>query len=102
MCHREIENVKSHKNKVLCVYSIDHCVPLIEIAYLLDERNVMMSGEEAAIENDCTNQRLPQRGGVLPDPIWVGLKWLLAFPRVPDTPGTHPCANPFFSRADLR
>ena len=23
-----------------------------------------------------------------PDPIWVGSKWLLAFPRVPVTPGT--------------
>ena len=39
-------------------------------------------------KNDCTNQQPPQRGGAVPDPIWVGSKWLLAFPRVPVTPGT--------------
>ena len=32
-----------------------------------------------------TNQQPPHRGGVVPDPVWVGSKWLLAFPRVPDT-----------------
>ena len=37
---------------------------------------------------DCTNQQPPQRGGAVPDPVWVGSKWLLAFPRVPVTPGT--------------
>ena len=31
---------------------------------------------------DCTNQQPPQRGGAVPDRVWVGLKWLLAFPRV--------------------
>ena len=36
----------------------------------------------------CTNQQPPQRGGAVPDPVWVGSKWLLAFPRVPATPGT--------------
>ena len=36
----------------------------------------------------CTNQQPPQRGGAVPDPLWVGSKWLLAFPRVPVTPGT--------------
>ena len=36
----------------------------------------------------CTNQQPPQRGGVVLDPVWVGSKWLLAFPRVPVTPGT--------------
>ena len=36
----------------------------------------------------CTNQHPPQRGGAVPDPIWVGSKWLFAFPRVPVTPGT--------------
>ena len=35
-----------------------------------------------------TNQQPPQRGGAVPNPIWVGSKWLLAFPRVPVTPGT--------------
>ena len=29
----------------------------------------------------CTNQQPPQRGGAVPDPVWVGLKWLLASPR---------------------
>ena len=37
---------------------------------------------------DCTNQQSPQRGGAVPGPVWVGSKWLLAFPRVPVTPGT--------------
>ena len=36
----------------------------------------------------CTNQQPPQRGGAVPDSVWVGSKWLLAFPRVPVTPGT--------------
>ena len=36
----------------------------------------------------CTNQQRPQCGGVIPDPVWVGSKWLLVFPRVPVTPGT--------------
>ena len=35
-----------------------------------------------------TNQQPPQRGGAVPDPAWVGSKWLLAFPGVPVTPGT--------------
>ena len=26
--------------------------------------------------------------GAIPNPVWVGSKWLLAFPRVPVTPGT--------------
>ena len=25
----------------------------------------------------CTNQQPPQRGGAVPDPVWVGSKWLL-------------------------
>ena len=36
----------------------------------------------------CTNQQPPQRGGTVPDPVWVGSKWLLDFPRIPVTPGT--------------
>ena len=36
----------------------------------------------------CTNQQPPQRRGAVPGPVWVGSKWLLAFPRVPVTPGT--------------
>ena len=39
-------------------------------------------------KNSCTNQQPPQRGGAVPGPVWVGSKWLLAFPRVPVTPGT--------------
>ena len=37
---------------------------------------------------NCTNEQPPQRGGAVPGPVWVGSKWLLAFPRVPVTPGT--------------
>ena len=36
----------------------------------------------------CTNQQPPQRNDEVPGPVWVGSKWLLAFPRVPVTPGT--------------
>ena len=36
----------------------------------------------------CTNQQPPQRGGAVPDPVWVASKWLLAFPKVPFTSGT--------------
>ena len=35
----------------------------------------------------CTNQQPPQCDAV-PDPVWVGLKWLLAFPKVQVTLGT--------------
>ena len=36
----------------------------------------------------CTNQQPPQRGGAVPNTVCVGLKWLLALPRIPVTPGT--------------
>ena len=39
----------------------------------------------------CTNQQPPHRGGAVPDPVWVGSKWLLAFPRLPVTLGTPFC-----------
>ena len=35
-----------------------------------------------ATSSICTYQKPPQRGGAVPDPVWVGSKWLLAFPRV--------------------
>ena len=38
---------------------------------------------------NCTNQQPPQRGGAVPNPVWIRLKWLLAFPRVPVTMGTR-------------
>ena len=36
----------------------------------------------------CTNQQPPQRGGAVPDPVWVESKWLFDFPRVPVTSST--------------
>ena len=39
------------------------------------------------ISAPCTNQQPPQRGEAVPDPVWVGSKWLLAFPRVTVNPG---------------
>ena len=36
----------------------------------------------------CTNQQPPQRSSAVPDTVWLMSKWLLAFPRVPVTPGT--------------
>ena len=35
-----------------------------------------------------TNQQPSQCGSAVPDPVWVGSKWLLDFPRVPVTLGT--------------
>ena len=43
----------------------------------------------------CTNQHPPQRGSAVPESVWVVSNWLLAFPRVPVTPGT-PLTQPFF------
>ena len=37
---------------------------------------------------NCTNQQPPQHDGAVPNPNWVGLKWLLAFPKVSVFPGT--------------
>ena len=45
---------------------------------------------------DCTNQQPPQRGGAVPNFVWVGLKWLLVFLRVPVIPGT-PLTQTIFS-----
>ena len=43
-----------------------------------------------------TNQQPPQRGGAVPNPVWVGLKWLLVFPRsvTPSTPLTQSIFSP--------
>ena len=38
----------------------------------------------------------PQRGSAVPNPVWVGSKLLLVFPRVPVTPGT-PLTQTIFS-----
>ena len=41
---------------------------------------------------DCTNQQPPQRRSADSNLVWVGSKWLLAFPKVPvtaDTPLTQ-------------
>ena len=48
-----------------------------------------------------TNQQPPQRGDAVPNPVWVGSKWLLAFPRVPVTPGTLLTQNIFSSCSPL-
>ena len=52
----------------------------------------------------CTNQQpqrmtkyRTQRGGVVPNSVWVGPKRLLAFPRVPVTPGSP--LEQFYRRA---
>ena len=34
------------------------------------------------------NKIKQKRGGAVPDPVWVGSKRLLAFPRISVTPGT--------------
>ena len=45
---------------------------------------------------NCTNQQPPQRGGAVPNPVWVELKSLLALPRISVTPGT-PFTQTIFS-----
>ena len=45
---------------------------------------------------NCTNQQPSQRGDAVPNPVWVGLKWLLAFPKIPVTPST-PLTQTIFS-----
>ena len=58
------------------------------------KKNCFIQEKTAEIEQEkqtatiCTNQQPPQRGGAVPDPVWVGSKWLLASSRVPVTPGT--------------
>ena len=44
---------------------------------------------------NCTNQQPPQRGDAVPNSVWVGLKWLLAFPRISVTLGTAFTQNIF-------
>ena len=51
----------------------------------LNVRKIIISDDA---RTDCTNQQPPQRGGAVADPVKVGTKWLLAFPKVPGTPGT--------------
>ena len=46
---------------------------------------------------NCANQQPPQRGGAVPNPVWVGLKWLLAFSRVSVTLGTPLTQTIFFA-----
>ena len=50
---------------------------------------------------NCTNQQPPQRGVAVPNRIYVDSKWLLAFPRVPDTPGTTITQTIFSPRCPL-
>ena len=63
--------------------STSESVQAVEDMIRLDRR---ISFDEIA--TNCTNQQPPHRDGAVPGPVWVGSKWLLAFPRVPATPGT--------------
>ena len=47
------------------------------------------------------NKQPPQRGGAIPDPVWIGSKWLLIFPRVPVTLGTQLAQTIFLSCCPL-
>ena len=42
-----------------------------------------MCSDNLQIQPNVLSCQLPQRGGAVPDPVWVDTKWLLAFPRVP-------------------
>ena len=58
---------------VLLQYSVWLAGPLVDFCFL------------STLQNDdavtCTDQQPPQHGGAVPGPVWVGSKWLLAFPR---------------------
>ena len=57
-----------------------------------------MSFKEKSVSTcvPCTKQQPPQRDGSVPDPVWVGSKWLLAF-RGFQLPGHSPHTNPCMS-----
>ena len=65
--------------------------------------SILISGKPILrIGATYTNQQSTQRGGAVPDPGWVGSKWLMAFPRVPVTPGTPLCFSLCFPLNDRR
>ena len=49
---------------------------------------VELTGYKFNNDKFCINQQPPQRGGAVPDPVWVWSKWLLAFLKILVTPGT--------------
>ena len=77
------------KQQIMVVFYLDEIVILLVQQWL--ETNFghqLMFQTEVDQSTSCTNQQPPQRGGAVPGLVWVGSKWLLAFPRVPVTPGT--------------
>ena len=40
-------------------------------------KNMFCFANHFSHDHRCTNQQPPQRGGAVPDPVWVGSKWLL-------------------------
>ena len=48
---------------------------------------ILKNHASVPVKKECSDQQLPQRGGAVPDPVWVGSKRLLDFPRVPVTSG---------------
>ena len=57
-------------------------------AFAKEKEQSRQSREPDHEGGESQGQQPPQRDGVVPDPVWVGSKWLLDFPRVPVTPGT--------------
>ena len=53
------------------------------------------------ITGDYINQQSLRGGSAVPEPIYIGSKWLLAFPWVPSYSGHYPHKNHFFGRAAL-
>ena len=56
-----------------------------------DRESPKSERRKESIAGQCrirTNKQPPQRGGAVPDPVWIGWIWLLAFPRIPVTAGT--------------
>ena len=76
-------------NVLLCLYRRSEWVTNSRLCYFVCVSCIIRLSIFCADRSvTCTNQQPPQRGGAVPDPVWAGSKWLLAFLRVPVTPGT--------------
>ena len=76
------------KTDDVATLTIYQCKPTKNVCFSLACIDRWLAKNEQRKTFVGTNQHPPQRGGAVPGPVWVGSKWLLAFPRVPVTPGT--------------
>ena len=80
----------------LFTFSLSHTPRFIRKAVL----RVVIFNPGRKQQKFCTHQQPPQRGGAVPNPVWVGSKWLLTSPRVSVTLES-PHIQSFLRRAAL-